>query len=193
LDLHLSLLEPGFRSSTWALPTHEPSLADIALYYQLKWGIDIAEGKGVYNLTGGGVQEGGEGGAKTVFNERRFPGLWNWFQRFESHVSSLPYLETTVTSEQMDWREALEDSPVRLESDILVPAAVESNSTLDESRGLIKGRAVSVVPDDTGKDNPTLGELVALGVEEVVIKPKEKGKVDVRIHFPRIGFKVEAI
>jgi hypothetical protein len=47
LDLQLRMLEPTYKEGKWALPTKTPSLADVSLYYQLRWGIDIAAGKGV--------------------------------------------------------------------------------------------------------------------------------------------------
>jgi hypothetical protein len=43
-------------------------------------------------------------------------------------------------------------------------------------------------------DSPTIGWLVDLSPEEVVIKPLELETptlVDVRIHFPRLGFVVQ--
>ena len=53
---------------------------------------------------------------------------------------------------------------------------------------MVLGASVSVVPDDTGRGNPTKGTLVKIGSEEVVIKPDEEAELDVRIHFPRLGF-----
>jgi hypothetical protein len=39
----------------------------------------------------------------------------------------------------------------------------------DQKLGLLPGVQVRVAPDDTGWDDPTLGALVALSPEEVVI------------------------
>ena len=55
------------------------------------------------------------------------------------------------------------------------------------------GARVSVAPDDTGRNFPTVGKLVKIGVEEVVIEPAEKAELDVRIHFPRLGFVVKRV
>jgi len=74
-----------------------------------------------------------------------------------------------------------------------VPTAVEQHPSLDAQRGLVPGVSVSVAPDDTGKDNPTVGTLVRIGVEEVVITPNERAEVDVRVHFPRLGFVVKGV
>ena len=193
LDLHLSLLEPTFQSGTWAIPTKTPSLADISLYYQLRWGIDIAAGKGIYNLSGGGTKDTSVSVTDGVFNKERFPGLWNWFHAFEAYVTSLPDLEVTVPESDVSWKQALRQTPLLPEQKLLVPAAVEQHPKLDGQRGLVPGVAVSIFPDDTGRDNPTLGKLVKIGVEEVVITPNEQAELDVRIHFPRLGFVVQVV
>ncbi|KAF2680376.1 hypothetical protein K458DRAFT_407391 [Lentithecium fluviatile CBS 122367] len=195
LDLHLSLLEPSFRDSTkWVLPTKTPSLADISLYYQLRWGMDISAGKGIYNLTGGGAKDEGEDVMGAVFNEQRFPGLWGWFHRLEAFLNDLPDRETTIDPDaSSEWKEALRATPLLGDGGLLVPAAAGQHPTLDSQRGLVEGKVVSVAPDDTGRDDPTVGRLVGLGVEEVVISPVERGELDVRIHFPRLGFVVRRV
>ncbi|KAF2032398.1 hypothetical protein EK21DRAFT_99036 [Setomelanomma holmii] len=192
-DLHLSLLEPTFKSNNWAIPTPTPSLADISLWYQLRWGVDIAAGKGIYNLTGGGTKDTAEDVAGKVFNEKRYPGLWRWFHAFEKYIDSLPDLETTVAESDTRWKDALRQSPLLSEEGLLVTAAVEQHPSLDAQRGLVKGAKVSIAPDDTGRDNPTVGTLVKIGVEEVVITPLEKAEIEVRVHFPRLGFVVRVV
>jgi hypothetical protein len=45
-------------------------------------------------------------------------------------------------------------------------------------------------------NSPTIGWLVDLSPEEVVIKPVElepRAVVDVRVHFPRLGFVVQPV
>ena len=191
LDLHLSLLEPTFTSGTWAIPTQQPSLADISLYYQLRWGIDIAAGKGIYNLTGGDAQDTQDDITASVFNKERYPGLWNWFHAFEAYIASLPDLETTVSPTSTEWKDALREATKLSDATLLVPTAVEQHPSLDAQRGIVVGASVSVAPDDTGRDNPTLGTLVKIGVEEVVIRPNEKAEIEVQVHFPRLGFIVK--
>lgn len=193
LDLHLSLLEPTFRSGTWAIPTETPSLADISLYYQLKWGIDIAAGKGIYNLTGGGTKDTQNDIVSQVFNEERYPGLWKWYHAFETFMGSLPNLEVTIPTREMNWKEELRQTPLLDHSILLVPTVSSQHSSLDEQRGLMPGVSVSIAPDDTGRDNPTFGTLVKAGVEEVVIVPHDEAEIDARIHFPRLGFVIKAV
>jgi len=46
-------------------------------------------------------------------------------------------------------------------------------------------------------DSPTIGTLVALTPEEIVIKPQKledaATPIDVRVHFPRLGFVVRPV
>lgn len=77
---------------------------------------------------------------------------------------------------------------------MMVPTPVDGCPTgLDMQRGLVRGAVVSVAPDDTGRDDPTIGTLVGCQVEEVVITPAERGLLDVRVHFPRVGFVVKVV
>ncbi|KAF1935994.1 hypothetical protein EJ02DRAFT_482715 [Clathrospora elynae] len=190
LDLHLSLLEQTFTAGIWVIPTKTPSLADVSLYYQLRWGIDIAAGRGIHNLSGGGTQDTENDVVGEVFNQRRYPGLWRWFHAFESHIASLHNVETSIPESNTRWKDALRRTPLLSEEKMLVPAAVEHGS-LDAHCGLVPGVSVSIAPDDTGRDNPTVGTLVRIGVEEVVVRPKGEAEVDVRVHFPRLGFVVK--
>lgn len=194
LDLHLSLLEPTFRNRTgWLIPTPTPSLADISLYYQLRWGIDIAAGKGIYNLTAGGTSDTNEDVTKSVFNAERYPGVWRWFHAFEAWLATLPNRETVVAESDVSWKDELRRTPLLSDEQVLVPAAAGPHPSLDMQRGLVPGASVSVVPDDTGRDNPTEGKLVRIGVEEVVIEPVGEAEISVRIHFPRVGFVVRVL
>ncbi|KAH7402195.1 hypothetical protein DE146DRAFT_652672 [Phaeosphaeria sp. MPI-PUGE-AT-0046c] len=189
LDLHLSMLEPTFtEKGKWAIPTSAPSLADISLYYQLRWGIDIAAGKGIENLSGGGAADTQEEDVTgQVWNQQRYPGLWAWFHAFEAYIDSLPNLQSTNPD---NWLDAIKNSPLPT-SDLLVPTAVEYQAEVQKD--LVPGVGVSVAPDDTGRDNPQTGTLVAIGVEEVVLRPIAKAEVDVLVHFPRLGFVVRGV
>ncbi|KAF2260897.1 hypothetical protein CC78DRAFT_555349 [Lojkania enalia] len=194
LDSHLSMLEPMLSSGTWAIPTKSPSLADISLFYQLRWAMDISAGKGIYNLTGGATDDVGEDVMGRVFSKERYPGTWNWFHTLEEYLSSLPDRETRVDgSSPASLAELLGKYELWGDGDVLVPTPNGESESLDVQRGLKAGVMVSVAPDDTGRDFPTVGELVKIGVEEVVIKPVEKAEVDCRIHFPRMGFVVKVV
>jgi glutathione S-transferase len=193
LDLHLSMLEPTFTTGTWAIPTKTPSLADVSLYYQLRWGIDIAAGEGIYNLSGGCTPDTSEDVVGTVFNEQRYPSLWRWFHAFEAYIDTLSDLQITTLESDAGWKNAIRGTTWLKEEDLLVAAAVEQHPSLEAKRGLVPGVSVSILPDDTGRDNPTIGTLVKIGVEEVVILPHEKAELKVRVHFPRLGFTVKVV
>jgi hypothetical protein len=51
------------------------------------------------------------------------------------------------------------------------------------------GQTVTVTPDDTGRD-PVVGELVASGVHEIVIRRSDREIGAICVHFPRAGFVV---
>ncbi|TKA81821.1 hypothetical protein B0A49_00585 [Cryomyces minteri] len=175
LDLHLSILEPQFQSGdTWLFNTKTPSLADIALFYQLDWACDIAAGRGIANLTGGGTRDTDTEGALPVFNPSRYPAMHRWFLDMRKFLAELSSMETRreIDSSDDEWLtqikmyEAAADAP-------LVPTPVQAHKELDAKNGLLPGTKVSVAPDDTGRDDPTFGTLIALSPEEVVIKPQE--------------------
>jgi glutathione S-transferase len=58
--------------------------------------------------------------------------------------------------------------------------------------GLRAGQRVSVTPDDYGKV-PVTGELVTLDLQEVAIRRVDQRAGEVVVHFPRIGYSVEAL
>ncbi|KAF2125675.1 hypothetical protein P153DRAFT_425500 [Dothidotthia symphoricarpi CBS 119687] len=192
LDLHLSLLELGFSPSekkkyTWVFPTTAPSLADLSLYYQLRWGIDIGAGRGICNLSGGGTPDTDADVTRVVFNATRYPGLWGWFHAFEAYITSLPDLQVTVPAADTAWKDQLAGTPFL---DQLICAR---EGALDVQRGLVPGVRVRVAPDDTGRGDGTVGVLVGIGVEEVVVAAGGEAEVGVRIHFPRLGFVVRVL
>src|SRR5215471_19500329 len=48
------------------------------------------------------------------------------------------------------------------------------------------GQRITVTPDDTGRD-PVVGDLVASGVDEIIIKRNAPAVGEVSLHFPRAG------
>lgn len=203
LDTYLSILEPLFVSGqqAWFLGTKSPSGADISLFYMLNWIREISKGYGLGDLTAGGARDGIGEGMDDIFNEKRYPGVAGWFARTEKYFENLQLHETRIergddkkVGDIMSVLDACEQpGPVPL-----VPTAVPQNRELDERNGLKIGERVSVVPDDTGRDDPTLGTLVGLSTEEVVIAPDalegRRSRVEgVRLHFPRVGFVVKPL
>jgi hypothetical protein len=158
-----SLLEPLFQdeSAKWIFSTPTPSLADIALYYQLNWGMDMASGRGIEDLTGGGTKDTDTEGALGIFSKDRYPGLHKWFHEFRSFVNSLPSMETVATSPEATSRalEELRNSQETDDGEMLLPTLNASHQEFDEKNGLILGTRVSVVPEDTGRDKYVFQQL----------------------------------
>lgn len=200
LDMQLSMLEPLFASnrddSPWILSTNSPSLADLSVYYQLQWGSDIAAGRLIGNLTAGGTEDtNGSEGATPVFNAQRYPGVYAWYTMLKAYMENLPSTETT-DPEFSTVLEQIKKAPALGKKSLLLPTPRSSHTELDRKCGLTEGATVSVAPDDTGRADPTVGTLVALSPEEIVIKPQQLEKaaaVEARIHFPRLGFVVRTV
>jgi hypothetical protein len=204
LERDLSILEPWFQENVadgekWMLRTPMPGAADINLYFMFKWGRDIARGVGVNNLTGGELPEMALEGIEGLFNERRFPGIWRWYENVEEYWAGLPEVEEREI-EDGDGDGAREvlmklNSAGRAGDEIpMLPTPQPWNKALDAKSGLVVGQEVSVAPDDTGRDDLVRGILMGLSAEEIVIKPADLGEGQkafvegVRIHFPRVGF-----
>jgi hypothetical protein len=75
--------------------------------------------------------------------------------------------------------------------DVARNATSIAGATVDarDPTGRKPGQTVTVTPDDTGRD-PVVGELVASGVHEIVIRRSEPLIGEVCVHFPRAGFVV---
>jgi glutathione S-transferase len=154
LDMQLSMLEPLFNDDMgepWIFSTRAPSAADISLYYQLKWGNDIAAGRYISDLTGGGTEDTDTVGAASVFNPKRYPGICKWFEAFTKYIEGLPDVEKKITEEE--GLEILKKSKKLESTDIpLIPTAAPPHKELDTRNGLHVGGKVSVAPDDTGRN-----------------------------------------
>jgi len=153
LDMQLSMLEPLFaeEGKTWLFASMAPGLADLSVYYQLSWGADIAAGRLIDNLTGGGTQDTSTTGAESVFNAKRYPALFTWYRRLQRYLDNLPDCE----DKDPEWNDVLrkiKESPQLGRRSLLLPTPRSSLKELDQKCGLTEGAVVSVVPDDTGRD-----------------------------------------
>jgi hypothetical protein len=185
------MLEPlvsQANNTPWLFSTPEPSLADISLYYQLAWGLDVAAGRGIENLTGGGTRDT-KGAGVEGFNTQRYPGLTRWFGHIRDYLDCLPSKETIVTDE-CDVLQKIKacEGPARQPE--LLPTAAPQLMELDDALGLMVGSLVSAAPADTGRSSPTVGTLLAISPEEVVLRPQKEAEIEVNIHFPRIEFDI---
>ncbi|MES2818338.1 MAG: glutathione S-transferase family protein [Pseudomonadota bacterium] len=70
------------------------------------------------------------------------------------------------------------------------PAALPSESMV-EPNGFVPGQPVSIAATDYGVD-PVQGELVFVGAEELILRREDPRAGVVHVHFPRVGFRLEA-
>ncbi|KAJ9616689.1 hypothetical protein H2200_000408 [Cladophialophora chaetospira] len=183
VDMHCSMLENmlGDRTSTaanpWIFDTERPSLADIALYVQLDWGLKNSHGDYVENLTAGETRAPGDLTMDPVFNKERYPKLLHWFESVRSYLdaNAAPQLMTKVDGRDdgavSTIMQRLKELPITTEIPLLSTPAPAFES-LDAQNGLVKGASVAIAPNDTGKGDATIGTLIAASPEEVVISPE---------------------
>ncbi len=159
LDQQLSMIEPLFENQNggFVFSTPAPSLADISLYYQLEWGSDMAAGRSQNNLTGGETKDTDTDGVAPVFNMQRYPGTFTWFGMMKSYFDNLPSTEKTA-GDFSDVLKQMKEAPNLGPKSLLLPTPNPSQADLDKQSGLTEGAVISVVPDDTGRD-----EYVASG------------------------------
>lgn len=152
-DMHLSMLEEFCSEATtdWLMSTSTPSLADISVWYQLKWGSDISKGRLIDNLTAGGTHATFERGAEQVLNHKRYPSLYSWYHKFSDHIDKPGAKEFAATSID-EIVHQMKEVPVSASAEWLLPTLSRSLVELDRECGLIMGEQVSVTPDDTGRD-----------------------------------------
>ncbi len=153
LDQQLSMLEPLFDSGdkSFIFSTESPSLADISLYYELKWGEDIAKGKYTEGITAGETKDAELEGAEPVLNAQRYPGLFRWYKMIELYFNNLPSTEESCK----DFEEVvkkMKDSHTLGPRSLLLPTPRSTHADLDKKTGLTEGALVSIAPDDTGRN-----------------------------------------
>ena len=212
MDLQLSLLEPLFRwrpassssgsgaRAKFLFATPTPSLADIALYYQMKWGREIARGELIADLTAGGNddipdREGMEG----IFTRERYPALQAWFDMTRTALGDVDSATVMRRKIEIDDHPAIAEVMTKFQSSplpdiipIVLPGSNAWNQDLDAATGVRLGARVRVAPDDTGMNDPIFGTLVGGSAEEIVVQTKGGKVEETRVHFPRIGFVVRA-
>lgn len=116
-----------------------------------------------------------------LINAERFPKVFGWIDRFNEAVNAAKKRNakpTAVTGEEARER-------------ILGARYVDADIGVDEKDplGFKKGEMVEVWPTDSGSSGRDRGKLVGLDGEEVVITLGQ-GEEEIRLHFPRTGFRI---
>ena len=181
VDMQCSMLEAMLEDTStqrpWVFDTKTPSMADIAFYIQLDWGLKNSHGAYVENLTGGDAGGVGEGDLTMdpVFNEERYPKLLEWYKSVQAYFREQPSTETKINSSKTgkieEFLKRMKNLPFQPEIPMLRTPALPFDE-LDSKSGLVKGAAVAIIPDDTGRGDPTVGTIVGTSPEEIVISPE---------------------
>lgn len=153
LDLQLSLFEPLFAETDgpWIFSTKTPSLADISIYYQLLWGEHISSGRYSNHISEGEIQNDAPGEVMSeIFNAERYPAVMTWYRRMRAYFDELPSTEKQSDIEQV--LDEMKKSPALGPKSLLLPTPRSAHAELSAKTGLKEGALVSVVPDDTGRD-----------------------------------------
>lgn len=166
LDQQLSMLEPLFHhgpagvkdadggaggGNAWIFSTAAPSLADLALFYELHWAREISSGRMTEGITAGETSDPRLEVMDPIFNMQRYSGAYSWFTTMERYFEGLEQVEEV--SEDLDAvLEEIRQSPELGRKSLLLPTPRETFAELDAKNGLTEGAVISVAPDDTGKN-----------------------------------------
>ncbi|OAG35666.1 hypothetical protein AYO21_10137 [Fonsecaea monophora] len=162
--LETTLLADG---RNWVLKTEKPTLADIEAIWTFDW---------LNGLKGALPRE--------LISDKKYPKVFAWIARF---------------NDALKVAKAQAPKPASLKGDaaaerILNASFVDKDLGVDpaDPLGLPQGTEVEVFPIDSGTQHHDRGRLVGLTEDEVVLSTQAKGK-EVRLHFPRTGFRIKAV
>ena len=123
---------------------------------------------------------------KQLISENTFPKVFAWIERLRKAYDAA--LEKNGKAEVISDRIALDR--------IFASGYIEPEGDVDkpDPLQLKKGQMVDISPVDSGSSHHDKGELLSLGLKEVVIqKDVPNGKGQIRVHFPRINFSIKAV
>lgn len=166
LSSHLASIEEQLNDGReWLFDTVTPGLADISVHFVLAWIKPMPT-------------------SASLFDEKRYPNTLKWLNRLSELLKSKQ--KAQGTPEVLKGEAAGAD----ITSSNHEPDAVVGFDAREAQRLNVKlGDVIQVAPEDTGRSYPTLGKLVALNLEEVVLEIQaKKGKL--RCHFPRLGYSI---
>ncbi|KAG6854755.1 hypothetical protein C0991_001182 [Blastosporella zonata] len=170
LTSQLALLEEQLNDGReWLFDSELPSLADIVVHFILTW------------VTKVGIRS-----AKMLVKTSNFPNTLSWLGRVSSHLEGLQSNQTPPQVIDGDRAAELITSAAHEPYDVVGFDAQEASRL-----GFKLYDQVQIAPDDSGKNFPTIGKLVGLNREQVVIEVKgSKGLL--RCHFPQIAYTITA-
>jgi len=167
LSTHLLLVEEQLSDSReWLFDSELPSLSDISVHFVLAWAKSF-DRKG------------------NLFDIKRIPKTFQWIERLDQFLNKLKVAQTPPS--KLDGLVAAQ----KIMSSSHESYSVVGFDSIEATRlGLKEGQMVQVTAEDNGCNYHTVGKLVALNREEVVLEVQgSKGLI--RCHFPRLGFSIK--
>ncbi|KAF9534889.1 hypothetical protein CPB83DRAFT_843106 [Crepidotus variabilis] len=161
---HIAIIETQLSDSReWLFDTEGPSLADISLHFILAWANSLP-------------------GGKFICDEKTYPKASSWLNRMSNLIKA---------------KQSQLGKPSKLSGSDAANKIISSTHEGYERVGfdddeaqrwkVKRGDIIAVAPEDTGRDWPTIGKLVALGSEELILEVQGSEGLS-RVHFPRIGY-----
>lgn len=156
----------------WVLGGARPGVADIEAVWALHW---------LSKIPGALVASEGLGPAQ-------FPRVFAWVERFDRAVVAAAGKEGVVGA--VKGEEAVKG--IVAAEYFEKEGAVEEGEAVVQVLGLKKGDRVVVFPSDWGTTHKDVGSLVSIDEREVVFESKAQteGSPTVRVHAPRLGFRI---
>ncbi|KAF5321044.1 hypothetical protein D9619_000279 [Psilocybe cf. subviscida] len=169
LSSHLTLVEEQLADGReYLFGTTGPSLADSTLQAFFSWARPMRN-------------------ANDVFNSKHFPLTNKWLDRVTLHIGGLK------ASQPKPEVLSVAGAAAEILNGPHEPYDIIGFDECEAERLIVKkGNAVKVAPEETGRNQPVVGTLVALNREELVLEVKSKLQTNgvARVHFPRLGFSV---
>ncbi len=172
----------------YILNTPEPSLADIHGKCR-RWVVhSYLTGTGIWTYDWTLQRENNMYAEleKEVISQKTFPKVFAWIDRLREAYEAAT--EKNGKAEVISDRDAIDK--------ILASDYFETEGHVDklDPLQLTKGQMVDISPVDSGFSHHDKGELLSLGLKEVVIKKAvPNGQGQIRVHFPRINFSIKAV
>ncbi|KAF9651127.1 hypothetical protein BDM02DRAFT_3163906 [Thelephora ganbajun] len=166
LACHVSLLEEQLSDGRgWLFDTEAPGLVDISSHILFGWIVFFKH-------------------LRDLFDPKTVPHVIAWIGRLRE------YLKTAQDSNIAPVEKVTSEQALKL----VQAGDMEDHAGFDAGEagrlGLVSGQTVAVTPTDTGKNHPTVGTLIGLNREEVVIQVKGTCGTLLHVHFPRLGFAI---
>ena len=157
----------------YLLGTKEPTLAGIHAIWTFDW--TLQEQMHMFEYL-----------EKDVINADQFPKTFAYVERFRQAVATKQ--EENGKSKELSDEETIDR--------ILSSECFEPEGMVDprDPLKLKKGQMVEVWPIESGFSHHDKGELISLGMKEVVMSSKPNvGQGQLRLHFPRVNFRIQPV